>query len=206
MAIATEEAVYVVGETVRVEGQVSSPAYSNSLVLINVVSPDQEIFRSGKFEVSEDGAFSWAFAPSSQVGEWTVYAIFTDEEAETTFRLLGADVFDKVVVQEPRLVDIEGRILAQGTTGAGIRITADLSNDEQEEQAFVYIVQVTGEDGAVAGVTLALGSLQPGQSASPAVMWSPQEPGAYVAEIFVWSSLGDPEPLAEKQVFEFEVA
>jgi hypothetical protein len=123
------------------------------------------------------------------------------QEAQAAITVLETDLFEKVLMESPMLLDVQGNAI----TSAGRRvrenmaITATLVNDEQVSQSFMFIVQVINEDGAVSSILLTLGSLQPGESLKPSVSWLPKEQGPYTAEIFVWSSLSSPSPLVEKQ-------
>ncbi|MGI0049638.1 MAG: hypothetical protein ACREAW_08855 [Nitrososphaera sp.] len=208
MTISTNEAIYVLGETVQVTGQVQPPLDLNNLLRITIFLPDEEIFRIDEFKINNDGRFTWTFnLPANDTGQWVISARFSTIEAETTITVLETDIFDKVFMDSPALLDVQRNEITsgEGKFGENIAITATLVNDEQVSHSFMFIVQIINKDGAVDAVLLTLGSLQPGESINPSVSWLPKERGAYTAEIFVWSSLNDPTPLVQKQAVAFSV-
>ena len=208
MTISTNEAIYVLGEIVQVTGHVQPPLDLNNLLRITIFLPDGEIFRIDEFKINNDGRFTWTFnLPATETGQWVVNARFSTKEAETAITVLETDIFDKVFMENPTLLDVQGNEITsgEGKFGESIAITATLVNDEQVSHSFMFIVQIINKDGAAGAVLLTLGSLQPGESINPSVSWLPKEQGAYTAEIFVWSSLNDPTALVQKQAVAFSV-
>ena len=57
---------------------------------------------------------------------------------------------------------------------------------QEKSQKFVYVVQVKNQEGVVVSLGWISGSLNPGQTFSPALSWTPKISDAYTAEIFVW--------------------
>lgn len=206
--LSTNEASYVLGETVQATVLVQPPLDLNNLLVIRVFTPSGETFRIDEFEINNDGRFAWSFnLPTTEAGQWTINTRFSTKEAETTITVLETDVFDKVLMQDAMLFDVRGSSITsgEGRVGESIAITATLVNDEQVSQSFMFIVQIIDEEGTVSSLSLTLGSLQPGQSANSSVSWLPKEQGDYTAEIFVWSSLDSPVPLVEKQAVAFSI-
>lgn len=204
--MSTSEQSYVAGELVNIKGQIEPPVTAGHLLVMRVFSPGGEFYRQIELEIDRDGIFSWSFLPTGAAGEWRVDAQFSNKEAETTFMILEEDLFSKVVLANPMLTDIQGRKIESGNAGDNVMVTASLANDEPDvQQPFVFIVQIAGEDGEVELLSLTLGSLGPGQSADPSVSWLPDTSGTYTATIFVWSSLGSPSPLVEKQTITFAI-
>jgi len=74
-------------------------------------------------------------------------------------------------------------------TNQQVQIAADITNNQDVKQPFVYIVQVQNSEGKVMLLTWMTGLLQPHQSMSPAQSWTPTEPGIYTAHIFNWQTL-----------------
>jgi hypothetical protein len=208
MTISTNEDAYVLGETVQVTVQVQPPLDLNNLLVMTIYKPSGETFRIDEFEINNDGRVLWSFnLPTTEAGQWVVNARFSTREAEAILTVLETDIFDKVIMETPALLDVQGNEITsgQGKLGESIAITATLVNDEQVSQPFMFIVQIIDKDGAAGSILLTLGSLQAGESINPSVSWLPKEQGAYTAEIFVWSSLNDPTPLVQKQAVVFSV-
>ena len=77
-----------------------------------------------------------------------------------------------------------------------IMITADISNNQDVQQNFAYITQVTDDDGVVVSLSWLTGSLSPRQSFSPAQSWIPTEAGTFDVQVFVWQGIADPQALS----------
>lgn len=80
--------------------------------------------------------------------------------------------------------------------GKQIQIAADLKNNQNVRQDFAYIVQIQNENGITMSLSWLTGTLEPGQSFSPAISWIPSEQGRYEATIFVWESVTNPTALS----------
>jgi hypothetical protein len=77
-----------------------------------------------------------------------------------------------------------------------VQVTADLSNGQDRDQDFAYLLQVQNEEGVTVSLSWITGSLQPGQSFSPAVSWIPTGMGNFEATAFVWESVDNPTALS----------
>ena len=77
-----------------------------------------------------------------------------------------------------------------------IMIMTDISNNQDIQQNFAYITQVSNDDGVVISLSWLTGSLTPRQSFSPAQSWTPTESGRYDIQVFVWDSIDNPEALS----------
>ena len=77
-----------------------------------------------------------------------------------------------------------------------IMIMADISNNQDTQQNFAYLTQVTTDEGVVVSLSWLTGSLTPRQSFSPAQSWIPIESGTFHINVFVWESIDNPEALS----------
>ena len=77
-----------------------------------------------------------------------------------------------------------------------IMIMADISNNQDVQQNFAYIIQVKNDKDVVISLSWLTGSLSPRQSFSPAQSWIPNESGNYHVQVFVWASIDNPEALS----------
>lgn len=77
-----------------------------------------------------------------------------------------------------------------------IMIMTDISNNQDIQQNFAYITQVTNDDNVVISLSWLTGSLSPRQMFSPAQSWTPTETGVYHIQVFVWESITTPEALS----------
>jgi len=77
-----------------------------------------------------------------------------------------------------------------------IQVTADVSNGQDRDQPFAYLVQIKDQNDVVVQLSWLTGTLTPGQSLNPSQSWTPTTPGSYTAEIFVWDSISNPDALS----------
>ena len=95
---------------------------------------------------------------------------------------------ERVDITNPRLVNAFGlKISNQVNVNQHVQITADVKNNQEKLQKFVYIVQVKNQNGIIVSLGWINGlSLDPGQTFSPALSWTPLISDEYTVEIFVW--------------------
>lgn len=84
----------------------------------------------------------------------------------------------------------------QTKVGKQVQITTDLTSGQDRTQPFAYIVQIQNQDGVVVSLSWITGTLDAGQSLSPAQSWIPSNPGVYTAKIFVWAGIDNPDALS----------
>jgi len=118
------------------------------------------------------------------------------EIAATTF--IGSIVppLERAPASNPRIVDAFGNELDTVDVDQQVQITADLANGQDRDQPFAYLVQIQDEDGITVSLSWITGSLAPGQSLNPAQSWTPDSPGEYHIQIFVWASVDNPDALS----------
>jgi len=104
-----------------------------------------------------------------------------------------AAVYDDTTIQNAQLVSQDEDKV---TVDKQVMIMADLSNGQDRDQKFAYIVQIRDENGVVTSLSWITGSLTPGQSFSPALSWTPISAGTYTIQIFVWESVNNPDALS----------
>jgi hypothetical protein len=104
---------------------------------------------------------------------------------------------ERAPVANARVVDAFGNSLAEVSVDQQVQIEADLSNGQDGDQAFAYLVQVQDGDGVTVSLAWITGSLAAGQSLSPALSWIPDASGTYEATVFVWESVDNPTALSD---------
>lgn len=104
---------------------------------------------------------------------------------------------ERAPATDPRLVDSQGNLVT-GVIQRGhqVQIAADLTNNQDKEQPFAYIVEISDQTGAVVSLSWLSGSLDSNQMMSPSQSWIPNSSGNYTAEIFVWQSVNNPDALS----------
>lgn len=121
--------------------------------------------------------------------------------AASSFGLaFGIPPLEKVDVSSPNLVNVSGIPLGSNINlNQQVHVSAEITNNQDVDQEFVYIVQIKNEAGVIVSLEFFNlgGELAPAQSFSPALSWSTKMPGTYTAEIYVWDNLENQEPLSE---------
>ncbi len=103
---------------------------------------------------------------------------------------------ERINASNPRLLDSFGQSMDEIRINQDVQITADLSNNQNIEQKFAYLIQITDEHGNQESLSSISGSLSSGQSFSPSLSWKPSLSGKYTAMIFVWESVDVPTALS----------
>jgi hypothetical protein len=139
----------------------------------------------------------------------TVTAEYTDETlpepyttdddltiAATTTVGTAFPPLERAPAANARVVDAFGASVAEVSVDQQVQIAADVSNGQDRDQAFAYLVQVQDGDGVTVSLAWITGSLTAGQSMSPALSWTPSDSGSYTATVFVWESVDNPTALS----------
>jgi hypothetical protein len=103
---------------------------------------------------------------------------------------------ERAPASNARVVDAFGNTLDEVSVDQQVQITADLTNGQDREQPFAYLVQIQDENGVTVSLAWITGSLSAGQSFSPALSWIPTTSGTYTATVFVWESVDNPTALS----------
>ena len=121
-----------------------------------------------------------------------------DELDVTATTLIGTVVppLERVPIANLRTVDAFGNSLNAVSVDQQVEITADLSNGQDRDQAFAYLVQIQDETGVTVSLAWLKGSLNPGQSFAPALSWIPPQSGSFTATAFAWESIDKPTALS----------
>jgi len=101
----------------------------------------------------------------------------------------------RISVEDVFLADSFG-IPTEPTINEQIQIVGMISNNQNYDQIFVYIIQVKDQDGTVVSLSWIQGELTSNQSLELSQSWTPTGTSNYVIETFVWNSLMDQIPLS----------
>jgi len=112
--------------------------------------------------------------------------------------IYAIEPLDRAPATSPRLVNALGnQVIEHLNVNQQVQITADITNNQEIVQDFVFIVQIKNDDNVIISLGWITGTLNPNQSLSTARSWTPDQPGSYLAEIFVWESLTNQDALSE---------
>jgi hypothetical protein len=121
-----------------------------------------------------------------------------DELEITGTAIIGTIVppLERAPASNARVVDAFGNSLTSVKVDQQVQIAADLSNGQDRDQKFAYLVQIQDSSGVTVSLAWITGTLTAGQSFSPALSWIPGAPGSYTATVFVWESVDNPTALS----------
>ncbi len=105
---------------------------------------------------------------------------------------------DRTPATSLRLVNVsDNQVIEHLNVNQRVLVTADITNNQEDPQEFVFIVQIKNDETVIISLSWITGTLDPNQSFSTARSWIPDQPGTYLAEIFVWESLENQDALSE---------
>ncbi|QUC64888.1 hypothetical protein NsoK4_00975 [Nitrosopumilus sp. K4] len=113
---------------------------------------------------------------------------------------------ERVPIGNARIVDSFGNNISQVKIDQQIQIASDIANNNVVSQPFTYLVQIQDSNNSVVSLSWITGSLETGQTFSPAVSWIPTSSGKYTATVFVWNSLTKPTALSPPVEFSINVS
>ncbi len=114
---------------------------------------------------------------------------------------------DRMSVNNLTFFDVFEVSIDVAEVGQQVTISAILSNHQETEQDYAFIVQITDEDGFVVYISWQQGTIGGGQSATVSTVWTPDAAGQYSVTIFVWDGIGTttPDPLSTVTVDNIDV-
>ena len=127
---------------------------------------------------------------------------------ETTLIGHTGPPLERVPASSFRIQNMQGNIIKIPTIPEDkqIQLTADIENQQDEEQEFAFFVQIQDIKKTTVSLSWITGTLTPLQSFSPSQSWIPQNPGTYTATLFVWESLDNPSALSPPLSLEITVS
>jgi len=113
----------------------------------------------------------------------------------------------RATISDPRLettfgISIENNVIVDQQ----FQISADITNNQEKSQSFVYLVQIKDKTGFVVSFGWISGQLTPNQKLSPSLSWSPEKSGEFTAEIYVWEGLINHKALTEYTMLQINVS
>jgi hypothetical protein len=98
---------------------------------------------------------------------------------------------DPYSISEPKLVDLFGRSINALDAEKPVLVQTIVTNNLEEDQPFVYILQVKDKDDFTVMLTWIKGNMYAKSSFNPGISWTPESKGDYNIEIFVWKSIDE---------------
>lgn len=109
-------------------------------------------------------------------------------------------------VGQPELVDQRGVKLTNARIGSSVLIQSEMTNLQQINQPFVYIVLIKDNYGVTQSLSWLTGSLPRMESMKASQSWTPAAEGYYTVEVFVWQSINNPVALSPQRTVSLHVA
>lgn len=114
---------------------------------------------------------------------------------------------ERATISDPRLENAFGKHIVDNiNVNQQIQISADITNNQEKSQNFVYVVQIKNKTNFVVSLGWISGQLTPFQTLSPSLSWSPNASGEFTAEIFVWGGLINHNALSEYTTLQISVS
>ena len=122
----------------------------------------------------------------------------SDRVSITSTTIIGTVVppLERAPASNLRIVDAFGSSIDAVSVDQQVQIVADLSNGQDRDQDFAYLIQIQDSGGVTVSLSWITGTLSPGQSFSPSASWTPTSVGTYDVTAFVWESIDNPTALS----------
>lgn len=112
---------------------------------------------------------------------------------------------EQVLAKNARVLDSTGNSLNKVKVNQQIQIVSDITNQENKNQPFAYLVQIQDNNGITISLSWITGAMIPKQTLNLGQSWIPISPGTYTAQIFVWESITNPNALSPPLVLQVQV-
>jgi len=110
----------------------------------------------------------------------------------------GISPIQRISQEVAFISDSFGAQILEPTINQQLQIVGIITNNQNYDQTFSYIIQVKDKDGIVVSLSWIQGELTSNQSLDLSQSWTPTKSGNYFIETFVWNSLEDQAPLSPK--------
>ena len=112
---------------------------------------------------------------------------------------------EQAPANNPRILDSTGKSVDKINVGQQIQIVSDVTNQENKDQSFAYLVQIQDNSGITVSLSWITGTMAPKQTLSLGQSWMPSTAGMYNAQIFVWESINNPNALSPPLSLQIQV-
>ena len=141
--------------------------------------------------------------PSKKIGIVVTLLVLTISFSQA----FASTELQRATIDNPRLENAFGvHIVDNINVNQQIQISADIKNNQEKSQNFVYLVQIKNENGFVVSLAWFSGQLTPNQSLSPSLSWTPDKEGEFIAEIFAWEGLQNHNALSKHATLQINVS
>ena len=112
---------------------------------------------------------------------------------------------EQALADNARIVDSTGKSVDKVSVNQQIQIVSNVTNQENQDQPFAYLVQIQDSNGITDSLSWITGSMAPKQTLNLGQSWLPHTAGTYTAQIFVWQSISNPNALSPPLSLQIQV-
>lgn len=112
---------------------------------------------------------------------------------------------EKAPASNLRILDSKGNALNKVLVSQQVQIISDITNKQNTDQPFAYLVQVQDNNGITLSLSWISGTLSANQNLSLSQSWMPETSGTYTVQVFVWQSIVNPGALSPPLVLQVPV-
>jgi hypothetical protein len=113
---------------------------------------------------------------------------------------------DATTPSPPRAEDVSGGELDEVTAGQQVVLTTSVTNNINDDQPFVALIEVRDSNGITVFIGWGTGVLNPSDQSTVGVSWTPQDPGDYEVRTFVIDDFDSPQVLSDVQTSDLTVS
>ncbi|HEX5457186.1 MAG TPA: hypothetical protein VFX64_02240 [Candidatus Nitrosotalea sp.] len=131
----------------------------------------------------------------------------SDQMRITATTIAGTSIppLEQISSDNAKILNSTGKPLSQVSVNQQIQLVSDVTNQEDKDQPFAYLVQIQDNNGITVSLSWITGSMTPRQTLNLGQSWSPNTSGTYTAQIFVWQSISNPNALAPPLSLQIQV-
>jgi len=143
----------------------------------------------------------------------TVYVIYEDRTLPKPYGIsdeldievqaqFASDILptEKTLIRNVSFSDGLGNSVNELMANQQIQVVGGLTNNQQFEQPFVYLVQIRNSENSVVKLSWMSGTLRAQDLLDVSQSWIPSMPGDYTIESYVWESIPSMVPISEPNV------
>jgi hypothetical protein len=112
---------------------------------------------------------------------------------------------EQVTADNARILDSTGKSLSKVSVNQQMQIVSHITNQEDKDQPFAYLVQIQDNNGITLSLSWITGSMTSKQTLNLGQSWIPTTSGTYTAQIFVWESITNPNALSPPLSLQIQV-
>lgn len=129
-----------------------------------------------------------------------------EEEKILAIQHMKSNFKEIVDTNQVQLTDGVGNPLKYASDETPVQISADVTNNNEENQPFTYFVLIQDDSEQVISISWISGMLVSKQKFDVSLSWTPESQGTYKATIFVWDNIKNSTPLSEPEVLSIIVS